>query len=176
MRIGITGTHGTGKTTLLNALREQEQFKHYAFCNEVTRWVKGLGFDINEQGNDSTQILINMKHIYNVFMNRHMITDRIILDAIVYSKYLLEEGMISEETYYETGKVWLNLMPYYDVIFYLKPEFAIEDDGVRSVNTHFQTRIHELFERAIEKYEIPVIHISGSVEERVQQILRYTND
>lgn len=171
MRIGICGTHGTGKTTLLDALRKEERFKNFTFCNEVTRWVKNLGFDINEQGNDNTQELIIMRHIYNVFMNTHMITDRTILDTIVYSKYLLEKGQITDEMYMKVGHAWLNTMPFYNILFYVAPEFELFDDGVRSVNTEFQAEIHRLFERAIEKYNIDVIKISGTVNERVQQIL-----
>ena len=68
MRIGITGAQSVGKTTLLNALRSERMLSQYTVCDEVTREIKEMGFDINEAGSDLTQILIMQKHIANVFM------------------------------------------------------------------------------------------------------------
>ena len=61
MRIGLSGTQSTGKTTLLNVLRSEKHFKEYQVNDEVTRWVRSLGIDINEAGSDISQELIMMK-------------------------------------------------------------------------------------------------------------------
>ena len=55
MRIGLSGTQSTGKTTLLNVLRSEKHFKEYQVNDEVTRWVRSLGIDINEAGSDISQ-------------------------------------------------------------------------------------------------------------------------
>ena len=52
----------------------------------------------------------------------------------------------------------------------------MEDDGVRSVNKGFQSRVVALFEDYILQCEIPVIHISGTVQERVKQIKEKINE
>ena len=46
MRIGLSGTQSTGKTTLLNVLRSERIFKDYQVNDEVTRWVKSLNIEI----------------------------------------------------------------------------------------------------------------------------------
>ena len=52
----------------------------------------------------------------------------------------------------------------------------MEDDGVRSVDEGFQTQIVKLFEQYILECEVPVIHLSGSVEKRIKQIKETINE
>lgn len=174
MRIGICGAQGVGKTTLLNALAEDKAFSEYSICSEVTRWVKSLGYNINEAGGDITQQLIMMKHIENVMMNEKMITDRTILDGLVYTDWLYENtDNVSYESYQYALDVYEKMMHYYDVIFYIEPEFDIEDDGVRSVDVSFRDGIRDLFKEYTEEAfldGVDVVRISGSVEQRLNQI------
>ena len=61
----------------------------------------------------------------------------------------------------------------YDKIFYLKPEFGIVDDGVRSNSVQFRDEIASIFERYIAEFNLRkwnVVEISGSVEERLKAI------
>ena len=57
----------------------------------------------------------------------------------------------------------------WDAIFFLRPEFEIVDDGVRSVNVEFHRNIVFLFDHFIKKYNLQVIQLTGSVEDRVNQ-------
>ena len=57
----------------------------------------------------------------------------------------------------------------YDYIFYLKPEFDIVDDGTRSTNVQFRDDIVELFDRYIKHIKVPVINLTGTVEERLEK-------
>ena len=43
------------------------------------------------------------------------------------------------------------------------------DDGVRSVDVSFRDEIARLFERYIKHVEIPIITLSGTVEQRLEQ-------
>ena len=95
MKIGIAGAQSTGKTTLLNALRSEPCFKDFSICDEVTRRVKSYNLPINEQGGDITQKLIMHEHIVNVFMHDDMITDRTVLDGVVYTHYLCHNIIIT---------------------------------------------------------------------------------
>lgn len=177
MRIGITGAHSVGKTTLLNALRSEKQFKNYSICNEVTRWVKKFNISINEDGSDRSQELIMMKHVYNVYMHENMITDRISLDGIVYSDYLYTNNKLSLECFENAINVHNKIMKAnsYNHIFFIEPEFPIEDDKVRSTDIIFQEEINKLFNQYILNQNIKVHKISGSVRERVNQVLEVVN-
>jgi nicotinamide riboside kinase len=171
MRIGITGAQSVGKTTLLNALRSEKLFKDYVICDEVTRRVKGYGLPINEEGTDNTQRLIMNEHIVNVFMNGNMLTDRTALDGLVYSAYLYNKNQISANTLKYVREVFNKVWHSYDYVFYIEPEFEIVDDGVRSINKQFRDEIAELFEYVIEKENLSMLRVKGSVRNRVNTII-----
>lgn len=171
MRVGISGAQSVGKTTLLNALRSEKFFRNIKVCNEVTRRVMSYGLPINEQGNDTTQRLIMQEHIVNVFMNESFMTDRTALDGVVYSKYLHENGKINDETMTFATDVFVRLYPKYDVMFYIEPEFEIQNDGIRSIDMDFRNRIVDIFDFYFETYKLPVIKLTGSVRERVEQVI-----
>ena len=171
MRIGITGAQSVGKTTLLNALRSEKLFKDYVICDEVTRRVKGYGLPINEEGTDNTQRLIMNEHIVNVFMYGNMLTDRTALDGLVYSTYLYKNNQINTSTMAYVKEVFNKVWHSYDFVFYIEPEFEIVDDGVRSINKQFRDEIAELFETTIEKKELSMLRVKGSMRNRVNTII-----
>jgi nicotinamide riboside kinase len=185
MRIGITGAQSVGKTTLLNALRSEPFFKDYAICNEVTRQVKALGFSINEQGNDNTQNIIMLKHLENITLYDNMITDRTALDCLVYTRYLWYKNQVNSTTLSNITNLYLKIIPKYDILFYIDPEFDIEVDGVRSADMTFRDDIVKEFKQIIEEHELyrsfdgksnRFRYITGSVVSRVQQVMQMVKD
>jgi nicotinamide riboside kinase len=60
----------------------------------------------------------------------------------------------------------------YDHIFYIAPEFPIEDDGVRSASEQWQKEIVDIFEDTMLEFGLKVVRVSGSVRERVNTILK----
>ena len=173
LKIGITGTHSVGKTTLLNALRSENVFKDFVICDEVTRWVKTFNIDINEKGTDLSQNLIMLKHIHNIFMFDNILTDRISLDGYVYSKYLYNNNKITSDCMHIVRNIHDKIIKTnsYDYIFFLHPDFDIVKDGVRSENLQFRIDIHNIFLETIKEQHIKVHHITGSVRERVNRVL-----
>lgn len=172
MRIGIAGAQSVGKTTLLNALRSEPFFTNYTICNEVTRRVKSYGLSINEDGSNLTQQLIMQEHVYNVFMYGNMLTDRTALDGLVYTTYLYQCGKVDNNTLKTVRKIYSKVMPMYDHIFYIAPEFNVEADGVRSTDLAFRDNIVEIFEDIIKKEFIGVTRIQGTVRERVNSVIK----
>ena len=170
MRIGLSGTQSTGKTTLLNVLRSEKHFKEYQVNDEVTRWVRSLGIDINEAGSDISQELIMMKHLWNVIMHEDMITDRTALDGLVYSKWLFYNDKISQSMMNKVQSSFEKIIDFYDFIFFLSPDFPLEDDGVRSTSNQWRDEIHDMFLQEIEAGKVNVIPLKGSITERVFQI------
>lgn len=171
MRIAISGAQSVGKTTILNALRSEKIFKDYHVANEVTRRVKGYGLPINEFGGDSTQRLIMQEHIVNTFMYDNFIADRSAWDGFVYTAYLWSNGRVSHDTLDFARSVFMKVQPTYDLQFYIEPEFDIVDDGVRSVDKAFRDDIIRIFESTAIDYKMNAVRLSGSVRERVEQVL-----
>jgi nicotinamide riboside kinase len=175
MKIAFTGAQSTGKTTLLNKLREDSNYWKYTFIDEITRSVVDAGVEINEGGTDKTQMLIMQAHLVNS-MVPDTVMDRCALDGVVYTRYLYNRGQISTDVMDGAEQVFQSVINEYDYIFYLIPEFDIKDDGVRSIDNDFRNQIVKLFDQYILECEVPVIRITGSLEERIKQIEEKINE
>lgn len=178
MIVSFTGAQSTGKTTLLNNMRKWDELKDYTFVDEITRNVSKLGMKINEKGDDATQTAIMNAHIENLKKGENLILDRCSLDGVVYTHYLYSHGKVSKDTFDYARQVFFETCLKYDKIIYLKPEFAIVSDGVRSDSVQFRDEIARIFERYIEEYNLRnynIEEISGSIEERLEAIKRIMN-
>ena len=171
-KILITGTHSTGKSTLLEELKKQEEFKDFKFIGGVTREAKSYGIDINEQGGDDTQLFCICSDVLNLLKNKKsdIVFDRSIIDTLIYSRYLFREGQISRSTMKIVYDLYLKYLNSFNFIFWLRPEFEIKYDGVRSINKEFQDGIDQLFDEEFFGKELVPVILTGTVEERIKQI------
>ena len=176
MVIAFSGTHSTGKTTLLDALKDDERYKYgYTFIDEITRRMSKRGLAINEEGDDVVQLLIMNAHLKNA-LNDNAIMDRCVLDGVVYTHWLAKEGKVSQWVLDYAINVFQLVITKYDYVFFLVPEFDIVDDGVRSTDVRFRDEVAELFKYYIERYNVPVVNLTGAVEDRLQQFKKTIYD
>ncbi len=171
MKIAITGAQSTGKSTLLNYLKKDEDLKGFEFIEELTRQIAAKGVDINEDGGNFTQIFTVTIHAENI-IKKHFISDRCALDALVYTKWLYDNEKVDKWMLEYAEGVAKEVLPRYDYIYYLPAEIPIEDDGVRSSDKSFRDEILELFEYYIEKFELPIVTLSGTVVQRAKSFKR----
>jgi len=174
----FTGAQSTGKTTLLNKVKELYP-NRFEYVTEVTRRIQRLGISINDDAKnyDLTQSLIIGDHLIN-YMKVHeqreenvtdILLDRCIVDGYIYTKYFYEQDKVSR-TVMDFAEYWFKeLTPKYDVIFYTNPSnVKLVDDGVRSTSSGFRERIIELYNTEfIDKYD-NICTLNGSVEERIE--------
>lgn len=174
MKIAFTGAQGTGKTTLMKEFMN-DWWKGYTFHDSPTRKLKERGFEINKSGTSETQLELIKIHAENLTVKDFM-ADRCIIDCYVYGKYQYLTNKIDEETMLALDEALIELAPQYDIIFYLKPEFAIEDDGVRSTDEQFRDDIADLFEETINlletKFDVNIVRVTGSVKDRARQCIK----
>ncbi|MFZ5342004.1 MAG: AAA family ATPase [Patescibacteria group bacterium] len=64
----------------------------------------------------------------------------------------------------------------YDYIFYIRPEFPIEDDGIRSTNPDFQKAIQDYYEKFLIDNNIKYTLLTGSVDDRFNTVLKVINN
>lgn len=169
MKISFTGAQSTGKTTLLEAIKQNEEFRYeYEFIDEITRRMVKKGLKINEAGSNTTQLLIMNEHIKNL-LYENAIMDRCAVDGVVYTHWLYQQGKVQKWVWEYALNVFNHYKDRYSYIFYLKPEFDMVDDGVRSVNIQFRDEVVDLFERYIKQVNIPVVNLTGTVAERLEK-------
>lgn len=171
MLIALTGVHSSGKTSVLDALRNEPKLTGFTFIGEITREIKEAGFGINEEGTNLTQLFILARHLENLLLNNAII-DRCLLDGLVYTDYLFHQGKVWKEVYEEFLKVFKLFYHKYDYIFFFPPTLPLYDDSVRSTDTNFYRGIAHRFSFYITQFRIPVEYmVQGTIEERVKQIL-----
>lgn len=171
MIIGISGAQSTGKTTILNMLKDMG----YETRGLVARTVM-KSHPINKEGNDGTQHAVISTHLYNLDTagTGTCFMDRCLVDGFVFTLYGALNSKVSAQCLAEIYSKFYNNINRYDYIFYLKPEFDIMPDGVRDTDIDFRRDLCTLYEIVLKTIKVPVYYLHGSPEERVQQILMVT--
>lgn len=176
MKILITGTHSTGKSTLLGQLKLLDELSGYKFIGGITREAKSFGLEINENGGDLTQLYCMSSDFLNLIQNedRDVVYDRSILDTAVYTQILEKETSFWVKT--TTLKMCSLLIDRFDLIFWLRPLQEIEDDGVRSLDIEFQKKVDNGFQLYFNLCpNLPVHQLTGNKEEYVSQFKQILN-
>tara|TARA_R110002073_G_scaffold57564_1_gene146095 strand:- start:57 stop:632 length:576 start_codon:yes stop_codon:yes gene_type:complete len=178
MIISFTGAQSTGKTTLLNLIRDKNY--DFNYVDEVTRRIKReYNLPINEGGGDITQSMIMADHIANVYKKGdHDVTvlDRCAVDGVVYTQWLYNNGQVKKATLDHAKLIFEMLIEEYDAIFITSPvDVELVDDGERSTNIEFREDIQSLFNMYIghlmvDNKDENVFVVAGTVEERMNYI------
>lgn len=174
--IGISGGHGQGKTTLVNALQKHPDLIGWDFKSGLTRSIKAAGQPINAEGTELTQLQVMTKHYEYAQLQGNVILDRCALDGLAYTQTVLENCQ-DTDFMFALGAIGTRCLDKYRLIFYVKPELVLEDDGTRSVDRVFFDKIIKNFGYwvgAVRKMypDIPVVQLSGTVEERVNTVIK----
>jgi nicotinamide riboside kinase len=172
MKIAISGAHSQGKTTLVKALQDSGLLSEYKFKTSLTRGLQEAGFNINENGDDVTQLMVMAKHYQFLKEKGDIVYDRCALDGYAYSKALLKEGRILNVI----NSLFSEMIDKYDIIFYVEPELPLIEDGQRTIDKDFFNEVVMCFNFCIETFCVPVVRLSGSVEQRVSQVILAIQD
>lgn len=165
MRIAIVGSHGVGKTTLSIKLSN-----HFGFARipDIVREAHEKKFVINEETPPESQFWILSKQIE---LERNTpqpwIADKTLFDNIIYGNVILKDQKVKEviaDIVIKEAR--------YDVMLYIPIEFAIADDGLRSLNSEFQAMIDSSYVEFLDQNNFQYHAVRGTVEERFQRALQ----
>lgn len=176
MRVSISGTHSTGKSTLFDGLKKDSFFNECEFVAGPTRFLQQQGYPINNHADnyDSTQLMClvyDLQVFEDTKLKDIIVSDRCLLDTYVYTKYLFKKGKVSEPVFLSVEKVWLAKKDSYDVFFLpSKNEVPLVADGVRSEDEDFRNEIQSLFLEIIDINGLKIYALEGSVEERIESM------
>ncbi len=161
MKIGIMGTHGTGKSTL--ALKLAAEYKHnhpdmnVGLLTEITR---ESPFPRNKDTTIEGQLWIwhaqFKKELEMTAQYEILVCDRTVLDNLAYSRYA-GFNILCDDYFYSA----LNWLDTYDALYWLRPGKELVADGFRDSDPIFQADIDAIFKEWINKYHINVIPSAG---------------
>jgi predicted ATPase len=163
MKILITGSMGVGKTTLTNMLGE---VKKIDVLPEVAREMIEEGFDLGSGITEGIEREILNRQILLELSEDDFIADRGIIDILAYCMVIFGDNT---ELLNHVNK-WLS-KAHYDIVFYLPPEFPLEDDGVRTTDIEFQKNIDEAIKFILKSVPFKWYEIRGTKEERLNKVL-----
>ena len=169
MKIGLCGTMSVGKTTLVNALKKQPEFKDYNFRTERSKHLMNLGIPLNTDSTLKGQLVFAAERAAEL-MQEKIITDRTIIDVMAFCSLSKSMSKIEKDNINNT--LW-HLIQEYDVIFHIDDlSIPIEDNGVRETNKEYRLAIAKEIQEIIAeyRYQCKIINISGTTEDRVNQI------
>ena len=167
MKIGFCGTMSVGKTTLVNALKELDEFKDYTFRTERSKYLMNLGIPLNTDSTLKGQLVFASERAAEL-MQEKIITDRTVIDVMAFSD--LSTSIDSAHKHYLNATLSF-LIKEYDILFYVSPEgVEIEDNGVRETNAKYRDAIDKKIKSLIQMHRNNVITIKGTVEERIEQV------
>lgn len=168
MRIILTGSQGTGKSTILNHYKEQ-----FPVITEVVRNLSKEGVKINEMGDEKGQHKIFSTYV-KLLKKKNYISDRGLTDVYSYSIYHFEQGKLSlDELSYEAGELDKLAQDKSILWIYFPIEFDVVDDGVRSVDEEYRRFIDQSIKNTLDSFGIEYLTVHGSVGERIKQIDEY---
>ena len=169
MKIGLCGTMSVGKTTLVNALKKEQEFKDYTFRTERSQYLNSIGIPLNTDSTLKGQLVFAAERSAEL-MQEKIVTDRTIIDVMAFCE--LSKSMSSAEKQHINGVLW-HLIKEYDIIFHIDDlSLPIEDNGVRETNKDYRISIDSKIREIITEYrdQCKIVNISGTTENRVDRI------
>ena len=170
MKIGLCGTMSVGKTTLVNALKNESEFKNYTFRTERSKYLNSMGIPLNTDSTLKGQLVFAAERAAELMLP-NIITDRTIIDVMAFCE--LSDSMSKAEKDHINGVLW-HLIKEYDIIFHIDDlSVPIEDNGIRKTNKEYRLAIHKKISSILGMHKwMPgkVVTISGTTEERISKI------
>ena len=174
MKIGLCGTMSVGKTTLVNALKELEQFKGYKFATERSQHLMSLGIPLNTDSTLKGQTVFLAERCGELMCD-NIITDRTIIDVMAFTKCAHSIDSIDKLAFEEYARSFIKE---YDYIFYVSPKGVdIEDNGIRETDFEYRNLIDYTINNIIseQNHRIKNLYIlKGTTEERIARVLTIT--
>jgi len=169
MKIGLCGTMSVGKTTLVKALSEVEQFKGYTFTTERSKYLNSLGIPLNHETTIEGQTVFLAERVTELMQDR-LITDRTIIDVMAFTNCARMVSYMDGDAFEEYAKRFISQ---YHYIFYISPDgMDIEDNGIRETDAEYRREIDKEIQKLLSKHR-PVVHtLKGTTEERIKQIMK----
>lgn len=194
MRIGIVGTQANGKTSLVQAIKAY--WPNYKYIDGKYRnFVKTQREHINQNGTVEVQRQLRDCLIDDAVDNaseKYTISDRIILDNIVYTLWLGGKEKIDDDEFIAMSiNICRETLKLYDLIFWLPLNENIqasEEKVNRDNDLTYREEIDAIFQAVYQGYleqdgilfdpkdQPPMIPLIGDLDDKIAMIKQYLDE
>jgi len=170
MRIGLAGTMSVGKTTLVKAMSELEQFKDYYVATERSKYLRDLGIPLNTDSTLAGQFVFLAERASEL-LRENILTDRTIWDVCAFTLGAQSIDQFDKRTFVEAA---MTLRNRYDLVVYVSPNgVEMEDNGVRTTDLEYRAKIDEVIKLSLNEFPpSKLITVEGTTEQRIATILQ----
>lgn len=177
MRIGFTGSQGTGKTSVAKAL--VKKWPDYHFVPSSARRAAESGYKVNRDADPLSQLVTTAARVadedYAARINQNTVSDRTPLDSLAYTMYqqrYIWKDMTAENYYMQTSAKFVSgHMHKYDAIYYFPVYWLPKVDDVRDGDRFYQEDIDDIIRGLLAEFKIHYVTMpEASVSERVDFI------
>jgi hypothetical protein len=194
MKISITGTHSTGKTTYVS-----DFLKKWTMYETPTKSYRELienkKIPHSKNGTEESQKQILDYLIDQAIENSNkefVISDRCVLDNLAYTSWLNINGKVSDKFLEQTRTLTKETLKLYDIIFFVPltklSEVKLEENSIRDIDPVYREEIDHIFKAFHQSYtqgdgrvfavdDSPaMIEIYGNKETRIKMTELYIKD
>jgi nicotinamide riboside kinase len=170
MRIGLAGTMSVGKTTLVKAMSELEQFKDYYVATERSKYLRDLGIPLNTDSTLAGQFVFLAERASELLREK-VLTDRTIWDVCAFTLGAQSIDSFDKRSFVEAA---MTLRNRYDLVVYVSPNgVEMEDNGVRTTDLEYRAKIDEVIKLSLAEFPpSKLITVEGTTEQRIATILQ----
>ena len=180
IKIGMAGAHGTGKTSMANAMLEMKAFSKSVLVPSTARQIKEYGYPINREATELSQLLVPLLRMVDEYENEEkasneaLISDRTLVDSLAYTMYqndhVWESGALIE---FVSRRLTEMHMASYDYVLYFPIYWDGVQDGVRDPDENYRRAIDANVLSILELMNIKYLQVPNiSPERRAEWFLR----
>jgi len=163
LKIALTGSHGTGKSTLVHNHFFKWFFQDHLIIDSIVRnkklsWIDSTLMTKKEQHN------INASCFKLHYKTKDFISARSIFDHWAYSRITLDRDF--DKWYFSVYKQLIH----YDYLFYIPIEIELKNDNFRPLDREYQLKIDKEIKYLLNNYNIKYHTITGTIQQRIDKI------
>lgn len=179
LRVAICGAHSTGKTTLINAMRQIRP--EVEVIGGVVRGLIRRGYRFGLE----TDMESMMAYACAQFEQERraassaapvILSDRVLLDGVAYVQ--ANQGWVGAKQWKSRLQIKFlravaeQELMFYDAVVHVPIEFPLEDDDVRPTSEEYQRRVDDRLRLLTDSIseQLPIRRVSGTLEQRLEQL------
>jgi nicotinamide riboside kinase len=175
MRVSLSGSYSTGKTTLADACSDRLAARfggEFTYIHEVARSVIADGFLLDRAATIDSYVVYVGRQLAaeRRAATRHVLCDRSLMDLLAYARFNDHSRVPAYVATMLEEIVWRECR-YFDVFGFLPIEFPLEDDGVRTPDEEYRANIDRTLRQAFADFGVEPVEIRGSRAEREATLL-----